>query len=162
MVITAEFSTALSCFRVECQSSEMSDQQVKKTIAETQLETLPPPSMVSNWCRTQNLITTVDFEWTIQSLAFLETFKDWGEYFSSEFSPRKTGDPNWTLHFYDEDPGIKIDLSIPAQQKTGSPVQVKIAISNKNREKIFPQQHYLAEGTVQHFLVMYFRSRKHL
>jgi speckle-type POZ protein len=140
-IIEEEFAAAF-VFR-----AEMIDQQVKKANAETQLETLPPPSMVSNWCQTKNKITTLDFEWTIQDLAFLETFKDWGEYRSSEFSPKTFGDPKWILHFYDMDPDIKIDLSIPSQKETGSPVRVKIAISNKNREKIFPQQHYLPKDT---------------
>jgi speckle-type POZ protein len=125
----------------------MIDQQVKKANAETQLETLPPPSMISNWCQTMNQITTLDFEWTIQHLAFLETFKDWGDYRSSEFYPETTGFPKWILHFSDMDPDIKIDLDIPSQKETGSPVRVKIAISNKNREKIFPQQHCLPQDT---------------
>jgi speckle-type POZ protein len=141
-VIAPEFATALISFQVK-----MSDHQVKKANVETHIETLPPPYMVSNWCQTKNQITTLDFEWTIKRLAFVESFKDWGEYRSSEFSPEKIGDPKWILQFSDMDPDIKIDLDIPSQKETGSPVRVKISISNKNREKIFPQQHYLPKQT---------------
>ena len=126
----------------------MSHQQVKQEDAETQLETLPPPSMVSNWCQTQNQIAKLDFERTIQRLAFLVAFKHWGNYSSSVFFHEKADGSKYSLNLHDIGSGIQIDLAMVClDQILGNPVRVQIAISNKKREKIFSHQHCLPQHT---------------
>nr|CAH0107392.1 unnamed protein product [Daphnia galeata] len=125
----------------------MGDQQV--ATVELQAEALaPPPGMVSNWCVTKNELTKVDFEWTIERLPFLRPFENWGSFDSSLFSNEKTQIPEWKLSMDDVDSDIVISLDIPSKQKqTGSPVRVKVAVLNQNREKIFPKQHCLPKKT---------------
>lgn len=127
----------------------MGDQQV--ATVESQAEALaPPPGMVSNWCVTKNELTKVDFEWTIERLEFLKPFENWGRFDSSLFSNKKTREPEWKLSMLDDvdsDRVIRIRLDIPSQEKTGSPIRVKVAILNVKREKIFSEEHYFPENT---------------
>jgi speckle-type POZ protein len=126
----------------------MSDHQVA-TVESQSEELAPPPGMVSNWCVTENELTKVDFEWTIERLAFLKPFENWGRFDSSLFSNGKTQNPEWKLSMdgVDSNRVIRISLDIPSQVKTGSPIRVKVAILNVKREKIFSEEHYFPENT---------------
>jgi hypothetical protein len=102
----------------------MSDHQVA-TVESQSEELAPPPGMVSNWCVTENELTKVDFEWTIERLAFLKPFENWGRFDSSLFSNGKTQNPEWKLSMdgVDSNRVIRISLDIPSQVKTGSPIR---------------------------------------
>ena len=115
----------------------MSDLQVNK-------EALPSPSSTV-WCLTQNVVQ-VEFEWTIQQFAFLNSFENWGRYHSAEFSHKKTD--QWFLELFDDGQNMNINLNLINYTHLSDPIRVKIAIFNKKREKIFPRQHCLPKNTI--------------
>jgi speckle-type POZ protein len=125
-----------------CQSAKQDD-----FILQTNNEILPTPGSIA-WCQTQNEVVQLKFEWTIHQLAFLKTFEKWGDYSSSDFFHEKNPSTKWSLRLSDEGANIKISLVMPhPNNQLGNPVQVKIAISNRKREQIFPQQQCLPQYT---------------
>ncbi|XP_046455346.1 speckle-type POZ protein-like [Daphnia pulex] len=115
-------------------------------ILQANKEILPTPGSIA-WCQTQNEVVQLKFEWTIHQLAFLKTFEKWGDYYSSQFFHEKTPESKWTLRLSDEGANIKISLEMPYPNQLANPVRVKIAISNRKREQIFPQQQCLPQYT---------------
>jgi speckle-type POZ protein len=129
----------------------MGDQQVGKETAETKLlGILPPPSKVSHWCEVQHEVIKVDIEWIIPQFSLLDAFKNWDCVSSTLFSHQESFH-HWKLNLSDMGPNLGIQLRDPLinsdDSKCHDPTRVTIAISNKRREKIFPQQHCLPKNT---------------
>ena len=125
---------------------KMGDQQVGKETAETKLlGILPPPGMVSHWCQEKNELIKVDIEWTISQFSLLEIFKNWDCISSVTFFHQKSYQ-KWLLKLSDMGSNLGIQLENVEADEICSPTRVTIAISNKRREKIFPQQSCIPNG----------------
>jgi speckle-type POZ protein len=117
----------------------MSDQQANK-------ETLPSQGSIV-WCKTQTEVVQLKFQWTFQQFEFLKSFGSWGSYRSSAFSHEKTPTSKWILHLSDVGSNMHVNLDMPHPNLSFNcyPIRVKIAILNKKREQIFPQQQCLPQ-----------------
>jgi speckle-type POZ protein len=113
--------------------SEMASQQeVPKTVSETQSE--KQLKMRSYWCRTKGELYEVDFEWTIERLAFFYEVGVWEPLTSTDFGGIK--------HKFHLSIGVHNNLNIGIKLFCSTlfftfPTRAAIVISNEKCEKIF-------------------------
>jgi speckle-type POZ protein len=108
----------------------------QQVIANTTLSTktdLPAISLASTsfWCQTKATVEEIDFEWTIERLAFIDEGGKWEPLTSAEFSN------NYQLSINLDPHSQNVEIKLNFLGSTTSPIKVELAISNEKCKAIF-------------------------